>query len=427
MRNLKGFKLILLFGIILVLFSCQKKELNVEKSTEKYTVKLVPEILARKIAERIPIEFLSKENYINNKSAFTIQDKEISDSVIIPDAYDNPALYVYNYSEGNGFIVISADVRHEPICAYVETGRFQADTVPGTLVEWFDATIENIEMLRNDAFENTDRANYAWYRTLEETELMDLNNYLKLMPIDDPAPPCDEGWNTIVRGPLLATQWGQGCTFNEACPDESCTNPCFGNTRTVTGCVSTAVSQILRFWEHPNQFNYNYTSMPNNQGNGEVQRMMFDVGDAVGMNWGCINSGAQDWKVDDAFKEDFDFESATGPTFLNQSNWNASSYLTVKSNLNNSWPVLLGGYSTRTNVFLGIIHFPQEGHLWVCDGYSAISNYCYGYLYFHMNWGWNEVIGGNNNNFNGWFAFNNWNPETRTFKYLRDYIYDIYP
>ena len=165
--------------------------------------------------------------------------------------------------------------------------------------------------------------------------------------------------------------------------------------------------------------------MPNNSGNSEVQRMMRDAGNSVGMTYECTASGADDYKVNEALKNTFNFSSVEGPTWLHQSNYSAGSYLTVKSNLDNNWPVMLGGYTSRTNVFLGIFYTWQEGHLWVCDGYMETQDACYSYLSFHMNWGWHEI--GFGNDFNGWYAFNLWNPNNRNFKYAQDYIYNIHP
>jgi hypothetical protein len=292
-------------------------------------------------------------------------------------------------------------------------------------VEWFDATVENIEMVREGTYDNTARGNYAWYDLLEQTDLLALNNALRYPPVEDPPPSCDEGWITTVRGPLLNSTWGQWCSYNEQAPSRNCTNGCWTNPNAPTGCVATAMSQVLRYWAHPNQFGYNYATMPVAQGNGEVQRMMRDAGNSVDMDWGCNGSGANDYKVDNEFKNTFNFSSADGPAFLNQRNYTSSSYLTVLSNLNNNWPVILVGYNKRINRFLGIIYTYSEGHSWVCDGYWRSQNNCYSYLRFHMNWGWHEAFGGND--FNGWYAFNLWNPSTRNFQYGQSYIYNIHP
>jgi hypothetical protein len=390
-----------------------------------------PPQLARLIAQHVSPDFLQNQTsglpQTSNLVTPDIPNRIIGDSVLVPDKYGNTALYVYNYTNDSGFVVISADVKHEPICAYVTSGKFEADTVPSMYIEWFDATVENIEMVRDGSYNNTARANYAWYDLLHRTNLTHINDIFKFAPIEEPPPGCDDGWVTIVRGPLLATTWGQRCSYNEQCPANNCFNPCPGNASTLTGCVATAMSQVLRYWAHTNQYSYNYVSMPAAQGNGEVQRMMHDAGVSVDMNYGCQGTGssAHDHKVDNALKDVFNFSSADGPTWLNQANYTASSYLTVKSNLDNSWPVILGGYAHRRNAFLGIIHIPEQGHTWVCDGYWSTQNHCYGYLMFHMNWGWHEQ--GIPNDFNGWFLFNVWNPDGRTYLYARDYIYNIHP
>ncbi|MDV7401446.1 C10 family peptidase, partial [Arthrospira platensis SPKY1] len=60
--------------------------------------------------------------------------------------------------------------------------------------------------------------------------------------------PCGP-WQTVTVGPLLTTRWGQRCTYNEQCPDEGCFNRCLlPNPNALTGCVATAIAQVLRYW-----------------------------------------------------------------------------------------------------------------------------------------------------------------------------------
>lgn len=62
----------------------------------------------------------------------------------------------------------------------------------------------------------------------------------------------------------------------------------------------------------------------------------------------------------------------------------------------------------------------SDCHAWVYDGYRQTTNNCYGYLHFHMNWGWNGWA-------DGWFAFNNWNSPNGTYQYSQDFTYNINP
>ena len=75
-------------------------------------------------------------------------------------------------------------------------------------------------------------------------------------------------------------------------------------------------------------------TMPNNSGNGEVQRMMRDIGDAVDMDYGCDGSGADGDKTDNAFKNDFCFGSADGDGY------GSGSYQVVIQDINADRPVL---------------------------------------------------------------------------------------
>lgn len=47
------------------------------------------------------------------------------------------------------------------------------------------------------------------------------------------------------------------------------------------------------------------------------------------------------------------------------------------------------------------------------------------YLMFHMNWGWQEL--GVTNNFNGWFAFQDWTVNGTSFNFFNELDYNIHP
>ncbi len=82
------------------------------------------------------------------------------------------------------------------------------------------------------------------------------------------------------------------------------------NTRPVTGCVATAMAQVIHFWHPNNSLEYDYASMPTTFGNSEVQRLMRDAGNTVNMDYHCVNdggSGAYDTDVQWALKSNFGF------------------------------------------------------------------------------------------------------------------------
>lgn len=166
-----------------------------------------------------------------------------------------PALYVYNY-QNSGCLVLSAEYKHEPICAYLDKSSItEYDSVPGPLVEWFGKTVENIQIVRDGDYDNTARANAAWYDLLAQVDLSQYNEQYRVAPIDPPPPNCEEGWVSTVVGPLLPTTWGQGCSYNNLCPSRNCTNICFNNPSAWTGCVATSMAQVIRYWQPNNSYN----------------------------------------------------------------------------------------------------------------------------------------------------------------------------
>jgi hypothetical protein len=415
--------------LVLCLFvGCRKDERAVLKK-HTYKTSVVPEILAKKVAERLPPGYFHNREETQHTSTFYLPDRKIENSFIVRDENDISALYVYNYTDG-GFVVISAEWQHEPICAFVETGRIvENDSVPATLVEWFGKTVENIELLRQGAYDNKNRALLAWCQLFDEAGLAKYPEVCKMKPADPPLADCNAGWTTTNAGPLLPVTWGQGCSYNENCPDRSCTNICLNNQHAWTGCVATAMAQVICYWQPKNPYNYDYTSMPLNAGNNEVQRLMLDAGHAVGMNYNCAGSFADGGRVSLALKgfpaspyylPGFGFSSA------DRNSYTAGSYSILKDNLTRHWPVFLEGCAAKIKIWLFSWKY-SECHEWVCDGFQSSQNNCYGYLWLHMNWGWHEA--GAANDFNGWFAFNNWDiPGVNiNFQYFTHYTYNVHP
>jgi len=150
----------------------------------------------------------------------------------------------------------------------------------------------------------------------------------------------------------------------------------------LTGCVATAIAQVMRYHEFPNS--YTWTGMPNwipnnTVGEGsapEVARLMRDVGDAVDMNYGAASSGACTCDADNALEG---FGYSTDATYIN---YRVLTHSTIIDNLENEWPIIFRGRDTANG----------GGHAWVCDGLRYGYDECGEWInYLHMNWGWNGL------------------------------------
>lgn len=299
----------------------------------------------------------------------------------------------------------------------------ESEGLPSGLVGWLAESSDMISEIRVLDKEQTQSVAKAW-------KPCQIQKTIKAIEPDDGCDGneggCEDQYTTV--GPLLSTLWGQwgayndnapfmverqfgGITieipFDECPPSEDC-------CQAPTGCVATAMAQIMNFHEFPN--NYNWDNMPDLWGTSETARLMRDIGDAVNMDWGC-NGSAADTKdeVASSLRNDFGYSSASYADFNRE---------IVKQQLIWNRPVILkGGRKSGWWIFVTY----KDGHAWVCDGYKSIFH-CEigtGYLYLHMNWGWGDTHYGRS--LNGWYAYNNWNPGNHTFNYKKGMVYNIKP
>jgi hypothetical protein len=118
----------------------------------------------------------------------------------------------------------------------------------------------------------------------------------------------------VIVAPLVKTEWSQSPWYNNKCPYDS-----KAGSRCVTGCVATAMAQIMKYWEHPKKgrgshsyessygeltadfgnTTYDWANMPNDLGIlssntqiNAVATLMYHCGVAVNMNYGTSASGA---------------------------------------------------------------------------------------------------------------------------------------
>lgn len=429
--------IITVFTVFIIFFSCQKHEVNVAGSNLFKNVELVPEDVAKAVAEKFNpnIFFASSPSAAANSttSAKSIYktiingNNKIKNQLTFKDSSGYPAFYIFNYENNGGFLFMSADYNIQPILAFVEHGEFKKDTVPPALIEWANRTFENTEVVRKGLYNNSKLAKATWRDYFQQNNIQSNN---AITPNNVPPDGCQGYSHNTTVGPLLPVTWGQGCTYNNLCPSKTCTNVCAGSPNAWTGCVATCMAQVIRYFQPATPFNYIYAAMPVANGDGEVQRLMRDIGSTVGMDYKCSGSGADAVKVPNSLKGYFKFTSA------NRITYDAGSYTRVKNSLTNRWPVLLEGCRSQTNRFLGWIYSYGDCHEWVCDGYSA-GDYLIcnsdgtssggSTLYFHMNWGWHET-NPFNNDYNGYYAFDNWNIPAlnRNYQYARSAVTEIH-
>lgn len=304
---------------------------------------------------------------------------------------NNNYYYVFNIAD-KGFIMLAADDVVYPVLAYSYEGAYNPETVPSSVEKWVEGYKNQIRYAIETNMEATDDIANKWQALRSAT----VPNY--------------RGETAVA--PLLSTKWDQSPYYNANCPYDS-----YYGERSVTGCVATAMAQIMKFWNFPatgsgfHSYNhprygtlssnfasstYNWASMPNmvSSTNSAVAQLMYDCGVSVDMNYGVASAGGSGAYIvssgsptvncsEYAFKTYFSYKSTLSGRerdSYSESNW----INLMKAELDAGRPILYGGVGSG------------GGHCFVNDGYDN-SNY------FHMNWGWSG-------SYDGYFAIGALNP-----------------
>lgn len=338
-------------------------------------------------------------------ASFSFKTKSILKSSI-SSINSTPYYYVFNFKEG-GWVIISADRRTMPILAYSNNGYFDDNNKPIGVVIWEENTKKHISKLRMKSSSNSLNAviqEWNYLNCIEDP--LSITKSITNSKCHSP----DELISVETVEPLIKTGWGQGCGYNQFCKVTDNIDNCF---KSPTGCVATAMAQVVKYWQYPNYYNYN--NMPYSSGNYDVAKLMLDCGKSVHMHYENDGSHAKFDSIHLALKQSFQYSSAT---YNSKSEYNHNS---IVYNIVAKQPVILGACQDSKE-FLGIPYRFSNCHAWVCDGYSRYIYVGYTLLMFHMNWGWSGA-------YDGWYQFNNWDitEEEINYQYYKEAIINIHP
>ncbi|MFH2055078.1 MAG: C10 family peptidase [bacterium] len=218
--------------------------------------------------------------------------------------------------------------------------------------------------------------------------------------------------DTVV-GPLLTSAWDQHWPYNNWCPEGS------GGT-TVVGCVATAMSQIMRYWECPpeglggegsNTYwcppdtcyggnvqigeltadftnSYTWSIMPDTLLGGmsstirdAVAELCYETGVSVNMAYGTCGSGAYSTAVVNALRNYFRYDNGVYMT-NSRNNYTQSTW----------WSYITGELLHSRPLYLQI-----TSHAIIIDGYSEVGTT----KNYHINYGWGD-------DYTAWYALDNY-------------------
>ena len=273
------------------------------------------------------------------------------------DSDDNGLLYVVSSGDNAGYVMVAGDdVVSNPVLGYSTGGEFDYGTAPDNLKWWIGEYARMIE--------------YAAEHGMAVAETPKFDTSLD---------------------PMIKTHWNQDYPYNNLCPwlDEG--------YRGYTGCVATAMAQVMKYHEWPErgtgshtytdpncgqtlsanfgETTYRWDLMPNDYDGSwtdeqieAVATLMAHCGVAVEMMYQPDGSGAYSGDVPGALVNYFGYAKdiiRRDRDYYTQSEWIEM----MKADLDAGRPVYYHGQSTG------------GGHAFVIDGYNTDG-------YFHVNWGW---------------------------------------
>ncbi len=301
------------------------------------------------------------QQFLGGKSVVAVEShKALSRSL-----GDEPAFYIFNAKDNEGFVIVSADDRIEAVLGYSYHGTFSLDNMPDNLRWWLSEYTEQIKSLTDD------------YQPSEKATTRAAKSAI---------------------APLITTTWDQSTPYNLQCPES-------GGQKCLTGCVATALAQVMYYYKWPSSCtslpayvtsslklsvpelpatSFKWNQMKTSYAYGEnsgpaaeaVAELLRYCGQANKMNYTPTSSGA--YIHEDVMINSFNYSK--NMRYILRDNfaddhWESLIYKELAENR----PVLYGGSSDPGS--------DGGGHQFICDGYDGNGKY-------HMNWGWGGYCDG---------------------------------
>ena len=289
-------------------------------------------------------------------------------------------LYAFNRGTSEGYVIVSGDDATAPVIGYSDHGSFDPDHMPDGMRYWLSECERQIAYAaQHPAAQHAANTGAPAGAALRSTATGE-QDY-------------------AVIAPLVSTRWDQEEPYNLLTPEQD-------GKHCLTGCVATALAQVLAYHKYPDhatgtglgahkqqdlsQYSFDWANMLDLYTDGErkpiatateeqrqnVARLMAAAGYGVDMDYKTSESGAYVFNVPFAAVQNFSMDSGAHvemASCYDADTWQQMIY----HDLATVGPIVYGGLLAGSS-----------GHAFVCDGYAGNG-------YFHFNWGWSGRHDGN--------------------------------
>lgn len=279
---------------------------------------------------------------------------------------DQNTVYIFDRNNNGGFMIIAANDCASPLLGYTDSGTFDTSDIPEGLQAMLDQYSDEISLASAE--------NNPAPRSITATENSATTKYTRM-----------------EIAPLITTKWYQTAPYNDLCPT-------INGTRTPTGCVATAMGQVMNYYKYPTcgagsiaykskyvtdsikvnfaESTYDWSHMPyavnvnsDPTNKAAIAQLLRDCGAAIKSTYNVGITSSNYQAAGQALLTNFGYDK--GMRLIYHKSFTENEWADMIYNeLINNRPVLYGASSAN-----------GSGHAFVCDGYAAGE-------YFHINWGW---------------------------------------
>lgn len=165
--------------------------------------------VSEEAAEQKALEFLMQGSYADGGT----KRKAPRTAPQLRLANEQDEYYVFNDDANGGYVIVSGDERLPDVLGYSYESTFDADNIPSNMQGLLDGYTKQVE-------------------------------YVREHPEVEVAQRKATSIGTI--SPMLNCRWNQGKPYNNKCPQ-------IHDERAITGCVATAMAQIMYYHQWPEQ------------------------------------------------------------------------------------------------------------------------------------------------------------------------------
>ena len=299
---------------------------------------------------------------------------------ITPMLEEGDTCYYVVQFEPEGWALISADDRVQPLIGYSDKGLFQKDEAPEAALFWLEKRAKEIQVIKSLKGLKRDKDwNYESLRSESISEAI---------------------------APLIKVNWRQDMGFNKYCPLND------KGRKTLVGCVAVAMGQAMSVYQYPSRpklkVSYNKEDevgwvevdfdkeqpydwekiLSGADDNDEVARLLYHCGVAIRTRYGANGSGAFTSEVREALIHHFSYRSDSLKYYVKRRSEQLGPNSVIRYTISEEeWSRMILHELKQGRPLISALSLGYATHALNVDGYDGINA-------FHLNWGWGGTSNG---------------------------------